>query len=136
MLTESNKLQILQLFLAYLILIYFCQKQSDWSIVLKKIRIHSFGNDDLYKDWELENNTNLNPFFYLIKSSEIEFISFTCILPDYMAHSISKEFWKNSHFKNMTAGFLRRCKNLLRWIAPKMMHFRPWKKLILTNNAL
>jgi hypothetical protein len=28
----------------------------------------------IYKDWELENNTNLNPFFYLIKSSEIVFI--------------------------------------------------------------
>ena len=27
-----------------------------------------------YKDWGLENNTNLNPFFYLIKSSEIVFI--------------------------------------------------------------
>ena len=26
------------------------------------------------KEWELENNTHLNPFFYLIKSSEIMFI--------------------------------------------------------------
>ena len=24
-----------------------------------------------------------------------------------MAHDIPKEFWKNSHFENMTAGFLR-----------------------------
>ena len=89
----------------------------------------------LNKDWGIENNTNLNPFFHLIKSSEIVFI-FYCILPDWMAQSIPKEFWKNSHFENMTAGFLRRCKNLLRWIAPKMMNFQPWKKLILTNNAL
>ena len=53
-----------------------------------------------------------------------------------MAHDITKEFWKNSHFENMTAGFLLWCKNLLRQIAPKMMHFQPRKKLIITNNAL
>ena len=28
----------------------------------------------LNKDWELENNTNLNTFFYLVKSSEIVLI--------------------------------------------------------------
>ena len=44
------------------------------------------------KDWELENNTNLNSIFCLIKSSEIVFNFFTCILPDYMAHGIPKEF--------------------------------------------
>ena len=33
-------------------------------------------------------------------------IIFTCILPHYAAHDITKEFWKNSHFENMTAGFL------------------------------
>ena len=31
---------------------------------------------------------------------------FTCILPYYVTHEITKEFWKNSHFENMTAGFL------------------------------
>ena len=60
---------------------------------------------------------------------------FTCILPDYMAHDIFKEFWKNIHFENMTAGFLLRCQNLLWQIPPKMMHFQAWKNMILTNNA-
>ena len=60
----------------------------------------------------------------------------TCILPDYMAHDIPKEFWKNIHFEKMTAGFLVRCQNLLRQCPPKMMHFQAWKYMILTNNAL
>ena len=38
---------------------------------------------------------------------------FTCILPDYVFHESSKEFWRNSHFENMRAGFLSRCKNSL-----------------------
>jgi hypothetical protein len=53
-----------------------------------------------------------------------------------MAHEISKEFFKNSHFEDMTAGFLLSCQNLLRQISPKMMHFQAWEKLIFTNNAL
>ena len=39
---------------------------------------------------------------------------FTCILPDYMAHDITKEFWKDRQFENMTAGFPLRCQNSLR----------------------
>ena len=31
---------------------------------------------------------------------------FTCILPYYVTHEITKEFWKASYFENMTAGFL------------------------------
>ena len=30
---------------------------------------------------------------------------FTCILPNNVAHDITKEFWKNSNFENMTAVF-------------------------------
>ena len=36
-----------------------------------------------------------------------QFYLFTCILPDYVSHDSSKEFWKNSHFENMRAGFLK-----------------------------
>ena len=36
---------------------------------------------------------------------------FTCILPE--GHKSPKEFWKNSHFENMRADFLRRCQNSL-----------------------
>ena len=78
----------------------------------------NYTKKEQYKDWGLENNTNLNPFFYLTKSSEIDF--FTCILPDYMAHSIPKEFWENRDLENMTADFLRGVKIyfgelLLKW---------------------
>ena len=38
---------------------------------------------------------------------QILFHFFTCIFRYYVAHEIFKEFWKNSHFENMTASFLR-----------------------------
>ena len=49
---------------------------------------------------------NLFHYFSLMKSSDNTFYFFTCILPDYVAHDITKEFWKNSHFENMRAVFL------------------------------
>ena len=57
-----------------------------------------------------------------MKSSEIVLI-FTCILPDYMTHDITKEFWKNRHFENITAGFPLKYQNLLRYFTPEIMHF-------------
>ena len=51
------------------------------------------------------------------------FIFSTCILPDNMAHDISKEFWKNIHSENMTAGFLLRCWNSLRWEISLICHW-------------
>ena len=51
------------------------------------------------------------------------FYFFTCILPDYVAHDITKEFWKNSHFENMTAGFLLRCQNWLRYEISLIWHW-------------
>ena len=36
------------------------------------------------------------------------------MLPDYMAHDIIKEFWKNRNIEYMTAGFPLRSQNLLR----------------------
>ena len=49
------------------------------------------------------------------------FYSFTCILPGYVAHEITKEFWKNSHLKNITASFLLRCQKTLWWNTPETM---------------
>ena len=43
-----------------------------------------------------------------------QFCFLTCILPDYVAQESFKEFWKNDHFENMRADFLRRCQNSLR----------------------
>ena len=50
-----------------------------------------------------------------------------------MAHEITKEFWKNSHFENMRADFPLQCQNSLRWNTPEIVHFQAWKKNILNN---
>jgi len=39
-----------------------------------------------------------------------------------MAYDIPKDFLKNNHFENMTAGFPLRCQNLTWQITRKMMH--------------
>ena len=36
-----------------------------------------------------------------------------CISSDYVFHESPKKFWKNNHFENMRASFLRRCQNSL-----------------------
>ena len=41
------------------------------------------------------------------KKFKNRFYFFTCILPEYLAHDMTKGFWKNSYFENMRAGFLR-----------------------------
>ena len=66
----------------------------------------------------------------LEKSSRNNFF-FTCNLPDYMSHESLKEFWKNYHFENMRATFLRRCQNSLRQTSHEMMHFQARKTNIL-----
>ena len=56
-------------------------------------------------------------FSFLFLSSENlkkMFYFFTYILIDYLVHEITKEFWKNNHFENMTAGFLLSCEKSLR----------------------
>ena len=88
----------------------------------------------LLKTGDLKSTQNWIWFFFSKKFKNCVYF-FTCILPDYMAHNISKEFLEDSHFENTTAGFLLRCQNLLRLIPPKMMHFQTRKKMILTNNA-
>ena len=49
---------------------------------------------------------------------------FIFILPDFVVHESPKEFWKNNHFENMRASFLRRCQILLWQTSPEMMHFQ------------
>ena len=73
--------------------------------------------------------------FFINKKLKKIFYFFTCILPNYVPHDITKEFWKNSHFENMTAGFLHRCQNRLRRNTPEIIHFQTWQKLIFTNIA-
>ena len=43
------------------------------------------------KDWGPKKVTIYFPIFYLVKVQKISY-SFTCILPDYVAHEIHKEF--------------------------------------------
>ena len=40
---------------------------------------------------------------FIYKKFKKQFYFFTCILPDYVFHESSKEFWKMSHFENMRA---------------------------------
>ena len=49
---------------------------------------------------------------------------FTCISPDYVFHESPKEFWKNNHFENMRASFLRRCQKSLWQTSHEMMHIQ------------
>ena len=51
--------------------------------------------------------------FFIKEKYEKPFYFLTCILPNYLTHEITKEFWKNSHFENMTADFLLRSQNWL-----------------------
>ena len=73
--------------------------------------------------------TTLNSNFLMVYSSN-NILFLTCILHDYMAHEITKEFWKNIHFKNMMVSFLQRHQNPLRWNTPEIIHFLAWQKLI------
>ena len=66
--------------------------------------------------------------FLLIKSSRNNFI-FYLYLSGYVFNESSKEFWKNSNFEKMRAGFLWRCQNSLRQNSPEIMHFQAWKKI-------
>ena len=43
-----------------------------------------------------------------------------------MGHEATKQFWKSSHFENMTAVFLLRCQNSLRQISPEKSPFQAW----------
>ena len=77
----------------------------------------------LPKDWSEMKMTNVFSKISLVKSSNFFFYFFVCILPDYLSHESSKEFWKKRHFENMGAGFLRRCQNSLRQNSHEIIHF-------------
>ena len=53
-----------------------------------------------------------------------DLISLTCIFPYYVAHEITKEFWKIINFENMTADFNLMEQNSLRYNTTKMIHFQ------------
>ena len=45
--------------------------------------------------------------FFSDKNFKICVYFFSCILPDYMADDIIKDFWKNNHFENMARTYLQ-----------------------------
>ena len=65
--------------------------------------------------------------FFINENLKIRIYFFTCILHNYVPHEIIKEFWKISHFENMTGGFLQRCQNLLGQITPEKMRKKSLK---------
>ena len=71
-----------------------------------------------------KNMTQVNCKFLIMKSSNKYWFFLNCILSHYLAHEITKEFWKNSHFENMRTDFLLRCQNTLWWNTPEKMHFQ------------
>ena len=64
--------------------------------ILKKLQVDSYSKRMSQKWYQLFINEELKKLIYF----------FTCILPYYVTHEITKEFWKASYFENMTAGFL------------------------------
>ena len=65
---------------------------------------------DLLKAWKvlfelkcgnLKSTQNWKNFLFNKKFGNCLYF-FTCIWPDYIAHDMTKEFWKNSFFENMT----------------------------------
>ncbi len=97
-------------------------QRTAWSL----INFLNYGqlNSDL--KWML---LNCSEFFINEKLKKKSYF-FTCILPDYVPHEITKEFWKNCHFENMTAGFLLRCQSSLRWEICMICHWNisSWKQ--------
>jgi hypothetical protein len=74
------------------------------------------------KDFNVKVSLHENIFIYKKFKKQFEF--FTCILPGHLFHENPKEFWKNSHFENIRAGFLRWCQNSLWQNSPEIMHFQ------------
>ena len=70
----------------------------------------------------IENNTNLDSIFDLVKVQKL-LLFFYLRLTWLLAHDITKEFWKNSHFENMRAVFLLSCQNSLRWEKSLICHW-------------
>ena len=100
--------------------------QFSWSVSLNKNyqNFYGFSNDrkNSNKVCPIENNTNLDSIFYLVKVQKL-LLFFYLHLTWLLAHDITKEFWKNSHFENMRAVFLLSCQNSLRWEKSLICHW-------------
>ena len=91
-------------------------KEIDFPIVMSVLHVKYISSKLCFKT----KMTKVYSKILLMKSSRNSFI----FLPDCVSHETSKEFWKNNHFENMRADFLRRCQASLRQTSPEMMHFQ------------
>ena len=66
---------------------------------------------------------------FISKKFRKQFYFLTCILPDYVFHETGKEFWQNSYFENMRAGFLKSVKIHFGKLALKWCIFRHDKNI-------
>ena len=91
----------------------FFQKYVFW------LDLNSLEHESTKKDQFFKKNSFIDSYSKWIRQKSYQFFKlknmffFICILTNYVPHEITKEFWKNSHFENMTAGFLLRCQNSL-----------------------
>ena len=100
----------------------------------KKVFLNSSLEDYLFS-WSsmivhLRNKINQTKVFFINKKLKKSFYFLTCILPNHTPHEITKEFWKNRQFKNITAGFLLRCQHSLQWEICLICHWNidSWKQ--------
>ena len=66
---------------------------------------------------------------FVSKKFREQFYFLTYILPDNVFHESIKEFWQNSHFENMRAGFLKVVKTHFGKLALKWCIFRHDKNI-------
>ena len=105
-----------------------------WKILTNTLQWVQFHQKKMIKSVHLKRIPILIQFFVWLKVQKLFFIFLPAFYLIIWPLTSSMNFERNSHFENMTAGFLLRCQNLLRYFTPEMMHFQAWKKMILTNN--
>jgi hypothetical protein len=62
-----------------------------WSFETGYIKLERFLPKNQHKDWPAKKVTIFNTIVHFVKTSE-KFWFFACILPDYVADEITKEF--------------------------------------------
>ena len=89
------------------------------------------GYDLVYRDLKSDSKWKAQNYIqnFVSKKFRKQFYFLTCILPDYVRHDSLKEFWKNSPFENMRAGFLKSFKIHLGKLALKWCIFSHEKNI-------
>ena len=75
----------------------------------------------------VKDMTQVNWNILLIKSSKNVLFFLPAFYPNSLLMISPKNLEKNSHFENMTAGFLLSCQNSLRQTTPEIKYFQGWQ---------